>query len=587
MHTRKAQDPVRSSAPRPMARVGKGLVGRRSTFTENDAEHVASAPLGTWSIGDIPLFPPTAPQTKLAIGEAHGPLEREADRVADQVLRMPERVGPVGTSPLQLSRKCTSCEEEDTIQTMSAGARPSNWSRDTVSDVLRSPGQPLDAQTRAFFEPRFGHDFSSVRLHTDTRAAQSARSLNAHAYTVGHDVVFGRGQFAPGTHEGRRLLAHELTHVVQQSGARGLRSGSHQDTPRVSAGGASNTLMKKGFESTVQVCHRVLESRKFEVTNGGLRIVLLPQAVDRDVPNCRDFDYHVTLTRSVDWGFDKEIGTCEATTGGPRTFSFGNLSSGTYYLTVWRNFDHPHCCLEGDLMVFDEAVSEDSAGCTRHKSLSAMDIVHGALDLAGFIPVLGAIPDGVNAGIYALEGDWANAGLSAVAMVPAWGDGVKLGAIAGKGAIKVSEKAAFRLGEEGIAKGLKEVKAASQAEKAAVEATQGAAKTEKTVGKEAAAQAEKKEAKEAAQAEQAGKDSKKKKDKGSGGKWTCYGHSAVLQIPSALPENKCPYDGTYVDGPPVSAASEDAACLAAKHAFNAMMPRGCRPKHLACRCSKR
>ena len=71
--------------------------------------------------------------------------------------------------------------------------------------------------------------------------------------------------------------------------------------------------------------------------------------------------------------------------------------------------------------MFDEAVEGDSSGCRRDKDLSTMDIVHGALDIAGFIPVLGAIPDGVNAGIYVLEGDWANAGLSAVAMVPAWG----------------------------------------------------------------------------------------------------------------------------------------------------------------------
>jgi hypothetical protein len=85
-----------------------------------------------------------------------------------------------------------------------------------VHDVLNSPGQPLDASTRAFFEPRFGHDFGHVRVHADERAEQSARNVNAHAYTVGHDIVFGAGRFATGTHEGRRLLAHELTHVLQQ-----------------------------------------------------------------------------------------------------------------------------------------------------------------------------------------------------------------------------------------------------------------------------------------------------------------------------------------------------------------------------------
>jgi hypothetical protein len=90
-----------------------------------------------------------------------------------------------------------------------------------VHDVLNSPGQPLDANTRAFFEPRFGHDFSRVRVHTDGQAMESARSVGALAYTVGRDVVFGAEQYSPGTTEGAELLAHELTHVVQQSaGAR-------------------------------------------------------------------------------------------------------------------------------------------------------------------------------------------------------------------------------------------------------------------------------------------------------------------------------------------------------------------------------
>jgi hypothetical protein len=90
-----------------------------------------------------------------------------------------------------------------------------------VHEVLSSSGQPLDAATRAFFESRFGHDFGRVRVHTDERAEQSARNVNAHAYTVGHDIVFSTGKFSPVTREGQRLLAHELTHVVQQTGIKG------------------------------------------------------------------------------------------------------------------------------------------------------------------------------------------------------------------------------------------------------------------------------------------------------------------------------------------------------------------------------
>jgi hypothetical protein len=88
-----------------------------------------------------------------------------------------------------------------------------------VHDVLRSPGQPLGVEARAFMEARLGHDFSQVRVHTDARAADSARAVNAKAYTVGRNVVFAAGQYAPEAAEGKRLLAHELVHVMQQSSA--------------------------------------------------------------------------------------------------------------------------------------------------------------------------------------------------------------------------------------------------------------------------------------------------------------------------------------------------------------------------------
>ena len=88
-----------------------------------------------------------------------------------------------------------------------------------VHDVLRSPGRPLDPEIREFVEPRFRHDFSHVRVHTDDQAAESARAVRAHAYTVGHHLVFASGRYTPQTAKGRSLLSHELTHVVQQSSA--------------------------------------------------------------------------------------------------------------------------------------------------------------------------------------------------------------------------------------------------------------------------------------------------------------------------------------------------------------------------------
>src|SRR5215207_7838283 len=86
----------------------------------------------------------------------------------------------------------------------------------TVQEALRSPSQPLDTATRGLMESRFSHDFSHVRIHNDGRAQESARTIDALAYAVGHHIVFGRGQYVPNTSTGRRLLAHVLAHVVQQ-----------------------------------------------------------------------------------------------------------------------------------------------------------------------------------------------------------------------------------------------------------------------------------------------------------------------------------------------------------------------------------
>ncbi len=121
--------------------------------------------------------------------------------------------------------ECEECRKKSEAASVGGGSlqraavnrEPAGEVPPIVYDVLRSSGQPLDAAARAFFEPRFGYDFSQVRVHTDARAAESARAVNALAYTVGRDVVFGAGQCAPGTAEGNKLLAHELTHLVQQA----------------------------------------------------------------------------------------------------------------------------------------------------------------------------------------------------------------------------------------------------------------------------------------------------------------------------------------------------------------------------------
>jgi flagellar motor protein MotB len=116
-----------------------------------------------------------------------------------------------------LQRKCDKCREKDKLLQRSAVGSAPETMPPIVHEVLRSPGQPLDAATRAFMEPRFGHDFSRVRVHTDREASKLNYMLGARAFTAGRDIFFQEGHYKPANSEGRRLLAHELTHVVQQN----------------------------------------------------------------------------------------------------------------------------------------------------------------------------------------------------------------------------------------------------------------------------------------------------------------------------------------------------------------------------------
>ena len=164
-------------------------------------------------------------QARLTIGSANDRFEQEAGRVADQVMQsstpgsaeLLETGGARGAVGVQ--RLCSECEEAPRSKLANSGAHNSSlYAPSIVREVLRAPGVALDEGARGFFEPRFGVDFGHVRVHTDRRAQQSAQALNAQAYTVGPNVVFGAGGYSPDSVKGRRLLAHELTHVVQQGG---------------------------------------------------------------------------------------------------------------------------------------------------------------------------------------------------------------------------------------------------------------------------------------------------------------------------------------------------------------------------------
>src|ERR1041385_7074879 len=179
------------------------------------------------------------PQTRLTVNEPGDAFEREADHVANQVMRMADPAAQQGlgapTSSVPslrrapgLQRKCacggssagcTSCKESEGKLQRRASDREPATAPPIVHEVLRSPGRPLDAGTRDFMEPRFGADFGDVRVHADSQGARSAHAVHSRAYTVGRNIAFGAGEYRPDTEPGRRLLAHELAHVVQQAGA--------------------------------------------------------------------------------------------------------------------------------------------------------------------------------------------------------------------------------------------------------------------------------------------------------------------------------------------------------------------------------
>jgi hypothetical protein len=209
---------------------------RNLTGNEQDSDPASltvrrTTPGVSWDFSKAPVFPAgrangpqmrsslSAPslsgvlEARLAVGQVDHPLEHEADNVADQVIRMPDPDSSPMIAPLQLNRRGATCREVGQTQQMKtaksseaiAGEAPS-----IVHAVLRSPGRPLDQSARAFFEPRFGHDLSAVRVHSDARATESVQAIGALAYTVGTHIVTGPGADS-------RLVAHELAHVVQQA----------------------------------------------------------------------------------------------------------------------------------------------------------------------------------------------------------------------------------------------------------------------------------------------------------------------------------------------------------------------------------
>jgi hypothetical protein len=165
-------------------------------------------------------------QPKLRIGAVADPLEREADHVAGQVMRMADPSPRVTPGAPRISRACAACGH---TADMPGGAGGDHATADRAAAAVRRGGTPLPGALRAFFEPRFGQDFAAVRLHTGPGTAEAAASIGARAYTLGRGIGFASGAYQPASETGRRLIAHELAHVVQQGGSAALLQRQEDD----------------------------------------------------------------------------------------------------------------------------------------------------------------------------------------------------------------------------------------------------------------------------------------------------------------------------------------------------------------------
>ena len=212
--------------------------------------------------------------------------------------------------------QCEDCKKKKKmpLQRQANGSAAPAIAPPIVHEVLRSPGQPLDDQSRAFFEPRFGCDFSRIQVHTGEQAAASASAVNAAAYTVGHNLVFGRNQYAPRTSSGKQLLAHELTHVVQQAPA-----SSEAIQLSLNVGPSDSPLEREASASA----NRIANGQSAVATAGGSSSILSRQTTSP-----------TPATQNPTHG---TASTAEEPITLPLTHSTGNYGLGVYQSEV-RNF---------------------------------------------------------------------------------------------------------------------------------------------------------------------------------------------------------------------------------------------------------
>lgn len=287
-------------------------------------------------------------------------------------------------SPAHLQLKCAACEAEEEVQKkglegtdalqrrsifesndpppeeppvqakkIDTGLQTQQPSVEQSLNKSKGGGAPLSREVKEDMSGAFGADFSGVRIHTDSKAIQMSRDLNAQAFTHGKDIYFNEGKYDTQSEGGRKLLAHELTHTVQQGAVTPSSTADNTGNGDTISRASNDWVMRApNFPSTMEICHRVLESRHFEVTDGSVMVDLTPHLSGTDNPACINHNFQIELSRDISWGFDMHLPALDMNSGGGRQVAgWMGLPNGTYYLTISRSYDNPDCCLMGEMTV--------------------------------------------------------------------------------------------------------------------------------------------------------------------------------------------------------------------------------------------
>ncbi|SIS70628.1 DUF4157 domain-containing protein [Chryseobacterium gambrini] len=295
---------------------------------------------------NISFFKPHI-QKKLSVGSANDSYEVEADRVADKVMKMSEPSPKVTHTGALLQKKCATCEQEEKLRMkplaesispfiQRSSSENGGVTPDHVENQINSSkggGNMMDHETKNFMESRFGTDFSNVKIHTGSEAVQMSRDLNAQAFTVGSDIYFNEGKYNPNSDSGKHLLAHELTHTVQQSGGIGRKvqklSDPDCDTTNILplAGGCRDCFHNTCYSETF-----------IPALSSALNISV---SVDycEDPGNIGPEDFSIQVFKCMSYRRDRYIGDkrlAEENIPSTRSFSIASVTPGDkYYIKIY------------------------------------------------------------------------------------------------------------------------------------------------------------------------------------------------------------------------------------------------------------